>query len=104
LVAVHEIFGHGRQAINKMLGPDRIQNWRGGILLGGPTAVEADAITIRNMYALQNGLNSLVQKYDAEVIFSTQNPKIHELILHEIPWGFLLGTPSGTLFYYPEPK
>ncbi len=95
LQTVHEIFGHGWQAINKMLGPERIAPTIP--LLGYPLKAEADAVTIRNMFAIHMGLP--VQKYYAE-----KEEKGTKMTYHKVPWGFLLGTLNNALLNYPEPK
>jgi hypothetical protein len=104
LNTVHEIFGHGWQAINKMLGPERVQNWKGGTLLGAPKKAEADAVGITNMFALHNMMGNLIQQYYPESGVSPQDPNKTYLLIHKVPWGFLLGTLNGALQNYPEPK
>jgi hypothetical protein len=103
LTVAHEIFGHGWQAINGMLGPDRVLNWKGGTLLGAPKKAEADAVTIQNMFALHSGYTNSIQRYYPESSISPRDGNAY-LKLHEIPWGFLLGTLNGALQNYPEPK
>ena len=96
LQTVHEIFGHGWQAINKMLGPVRVD--ASLPCLGAPLKAEADAVTIRNMFAIHLGLP--VQKFYAE-----PNGEAGKLpTYHKVPWGFLLGTANNALQNYPEPK
>jgi YD repeat-containing protein len=96
LTTVHEIFGHGWQAMNHLLSADRILNISGGTVLGAPYKTEADAVTIVNLYALHNNIN-YVQKYRLEQLEGNTHPTYHKL-----PWGFLLGTLTSNGFYLPE--